>query len=278
MFFVASGTIYKVGFTGGKLAVDCFFVLSGFFLINSFRKYNKNSCLNNFACFAKKRIMNMGSALIVGLLFSTLYFILFPSTDIGSNYIFGYLWYVPLMFIGFVYVYIFFKNINNNKVFILVMITTSITCYLCYFMFGELRIFSPFAGICLGVAISYIPISTSLAKNQKLSILLSVILFLLCFALAYIPNKYNLINLLIIAIYATFLYCCQHFNFYSTILNYLGKISFGLYALQTIPRVLRDVNILHDNLAIFTIILCSAIICNAIDALINKSQTKKYNN
>ena len=51
--------------------------------------------------------------------------------------------------------------------------------------------------------------------------------------------------------------------------DFLGKISFGLYAMQTIPRVLRECNIVTNNLAIFLIIMVLSLACLFIDKKIN---------
>lgn len=163
MFFVANNTTGY--FDSGKIAVDFFFMLSGLFFIKSYNAYKESSLASNFASFTWKRLKGMGVALPIGLVFSTIYFIIFPTNNYGTNFIFGYLWFIPAMFVALLFYFVVFE-IKNAKAKTLIVVTIVVACYILAFIFRELRIFSAFAGIGLGILVSIIP-KIPLLENKK---------------------------------------------------------------------------------------------------------------
>ncbi len=154
MFVIANNT--SKYFDGGRIAVDFFFILSGLFFIKSHNSCRKNSFIHDFVTFALKRIKSMGIALPIGLIFSTIFFVIFPTNNYGTNFIFGYLWFIPAMFVAFLLYFVIFE-IKNTKLRTSTITAIVICCYILAFTYRQQRIFSAFAGIGLGILLSMIP-------------------------------------------------------------------------------------------------------------------------
>lgn len=273
MFFIFNNGISV--FNDGKISVDFFFILSGLFFIKSYNNYKDQSLINGFWAFSVKRIKAMGVALPLGLLFSTIYFIIFPTNNFGTNFIFGYLWYIPTMFLGFLFYFLVLK-IKNKNLKVATIILTVISCYILFFVCNEVRIFSPFASIGLGILVSLTPNVKVLENKKAISIILSVVVIALCVYLAYLPKTTYLIDIiLILVLFPAFLYLCKHYSINVPAFNYLGKLSFGLYAMQCVIRVFRDCNILTNNIVNFVLIVVLANACLLVDFLIK--QKRKVN-
>lgn len=270
MLFIAKHDVN--GFGGGKLSVDFFFILSGLFFVKSFNKYKDGKIIESFISFSAKRIKSMGSALIIGLLFSTLYFIVFPDFSAGSTYCFGFLWYIPMLFLGFFFYFVILKKVKDVRMQNIIVFMTTVVAFFLYFVFDELRFFSPFGGIGFGIIVSRLPLLSFMKKHSIIPISLTCLIMLVSIYCAYLPKNGLLIDyLMIFVLFSTFLYLCLHFNMNIKLFDFLGKISFGLYAMQTIPRVLRDCNIITNNITIFFIIVALSLVCLFLDKkVVNK--------
>lgn len=265
MFFVANNTTGY--FASGKIAVDFFFMLSGLFFIKSYNAYKESSLASNFASFTWKRLKGMGVALPIGLVFSTIYFIIFPTNNYGTNFIFGYLWFIPAMFVALLFYFVVFE-IKNAKAKTLIVVTIVVACYILAFIFRELRIFSAFAGIGLGILVSIIPKIPLLENKKIVAVVLSLILMALCVLFSFLPKTHSWVELtLIFLLFTSFLYVCRHFTVSIPAFNYLGKLSFGVYAMQSVVRLFRDCNILTENVVMFAIIFVAANVCLIVDHL-----------
>ena len=273
MFFVANNT--STHFSDGKISVDFFFMLSGLFFLKSYSYYKEKSVAKNFVAFSSKRLKAMGVALPIGLVFSTIYFVLFPTNNYGTNFIFGYLWFIPAMFVALLF-YFFVCKIKYTKVQIVVILGVVVACYILAFIFRQARIFSAFAGIGLGILISKIPNVPLFETNKTLSAILSFVLIALCILFAYLPKTHLWVELtLIFVLFPAFLYLSKHFTISIPIFNHLGKLSFGIYAMQSVVRVFRDCKILTNNIVLCSIIFALAILCMIADKLLAKVALKK---
>ena len=207
---------------------------------------------------------------MIGLVFSTLYFIMFPDFSPGSTYCFGFLWFVPMLFLGFFFYFVIFKNVKNIRLQNLFVFLVTIISFVLYFVLDEFRFFSPFGGVGLGILLSRLPLLPFMKKKSIIPIIMASFIVLVAIYCAYLPkNDFSIDYLMIFLLFPTFLYLCLHFNMRVKLFDFLEKISFGLYAMQTIPRVLRDCNIVTNNLAIFLIIMVLSLACLFIDKKIN---------
>lgn len=106
--------------------------------------------------FVWKRLKSILPTFLICFVFSAIYFFLNPSFMILD--VFGYLWYVPLMFLGFAVIYIFKRLSKTQKQFNILCLVTVIISYALLFSvlkgFGLLR---AVGGISLGVLVSQIP-------------------------------------------------------------------------------------------------------------------------
>ena len=273
MFFVANNT--SAHFSDGKISVDFFFMLSGLFFLKSYSHYKEKCVAKNFLAFSSKRLKAMGVALPIGLAFSTIYFVISPTNNYGTNFIFGYLWFIPAMYVALLFYFLVLK-IKNEKAQVLIILSVVIACYILSFIIRQARIFSAFAGIGLGILISKIQNIPLFENNKTLSAILSFVLIALCILFAYLPKTHLWVELtLIFVMFPAFLYLSKHFTISIPIFNHLGKLSFGMYAMQSVARVFRDCNILTDNIVLCSIIFALAVLCMLADNLLAKVALKK---
>lgn len=86
--------------------------------------------------------------------------------------------------------------------------------YALYFLLDESRIFSPFAGIAMGILLSKVPKIKLMDNNQWLPMTLAVIFMLMCVFCAYLPKIDFYIDwLMIFVLFPVFLYMCLHYYF-----------------------------------------------------------------
>ena len=135
-------------FSNGYIAVDFFFILSGFFFYKDLIKYTNNYPIKNLFCLVAKRLKALGLPFIIGVIFAFWYCIL----TLPKNYVFsinvikffnlGHLWYVFYLFVAFIFLYLVFLIIKitkltakiNQIIFYCLLTFLIIFCYVIYFL------------------------------------------------------------------------------------------------------------------------------------------------
>lgn len=269
MYYHGYSLITKTSaFGNGRIAVDFFFILSGFFFLNSYKKHIKNK--QGVLTFIWQRFKPLLPTTAICIIFSLLYF--FHNGMSGSFY--GYLWYVPRLMDTLLIYYLLRKYIKNDKIFYTIVAIISATCYALILTYVvNAGIFRGLAGIGMGILISLIP-----KINFKRSNLFCLIIFLSIFAgitiMAYFSvPKYILDPICLLGLFPAIIYFSNNVNFSSKIVNGICEISFGLYAYQTVPRYLQIVLNIPDcwELALLVISLAS------IDLIVKKLIRRKKN-
>lgn len=224
-------------FNHGYIAVEFFFVLSGFFLIKSIDKHNHKSIFKGLGIFLWKRIKSLGLPFFIGLLFVFWYMFLE-----GQISLLGYLWYIPCMLLSFAIIYIIKKLIKNKKVFILIILSFVVLSYLLLYLpvLEGWGLFRGLGGVSLGVLISYIPKVNLKTKYINFNWIATGILFGIIIYLSYLPKE-NLISeyFLVFLLIPMLIYFTNTLKVNCSFLNFLGSLSFGLYAYQCVLRVLE---------------------------------------
>lgn len=224
-------------FNHGYIAVEFFFILSGFYLIKSINKYNQESLCKGLVNFLWKRIKSLGLPFVFGLIFAVWYMFL----D-GQISLLGYLWYIPFMLLSFALIFILKRLTKNNKWFILILISIVVISYLLLYIpvLKGWGLFRGLGGVSLGVLISYIPKVNLKTKNINFNWIITIFTFCLIIYLAYLPKE-NLISeyLLVLLLMPMLIYFTNTLNVNCKFFNFLGSLSFGLYSYQCVLRVLE---------------------------------------
>ena len=107
---------YRVnGFDEGSLAVEFFFVLSGFYLVRSIDKYTDLPLKQGLLTFLKHRFLPIAIPFIINFAFSVWYY--FKYGSFFTHDLFGYLWYVRDLFLMMAIIFISGKYIVSRKKF-----------------------------------------------------------------------------------------------------------------------------------------------------------------
>ena len=264
-------------FCNGYLSVDFFFMLTGFFIMESIIKEAQKPYVKGLKSLLWKKLKPLGVTLIISLIFAlTFFFLNLP--ELGDPL--GFMWYIEWMLIVPAIYFTLYYLIKNNKRFCIVVgLIVIASFFIELFICKDWGMFRGLISIGIGILISLIPKNNWKIKKLNINIIIATILIITTFICAcyknFLPNSDNLFILLL---FPTLLYfsSCVKLNF--KLFNYLGSLSFGLYAYQTICRVLEKINLLNDkehNLILFLIILVPTILDNLIRRILKKRKIKK---
>lgn len=217
-----------------NLSVEFFFILSGWFIRSSFDKHINLPYFKGLFLMLRHKLVALGIPLLISLLFWIPYRFM-----VESDVILGYLWFIHDMFVVFIFYYTLRKFVRNEKIFFgisaLLFIAASI-----FHAIPEFRSngwFRAISSMSLGILISYIP-SIKMKHQWLLYIPLvfvwGFIIRMLFFDYSFIEEE--ILNLLV---FPALIYLTFQLSSHNKALNYLGAISFGLYAYQHVPRLMR---------------------------------------
>ena len=244
-------------FSEGYLAVEFFFVLSGFFLMRSINKYIHRPTKEGLLSFLKHRFKSIAIPFLIGEVFVLIYSFVF---EISYNLFFGYLWYIRDLFIAMTCIFLLRKYIKKEKTFYIILAMTSL---ISFFGFLWLPIIAwpsgPFrsaAAIPLGIFASLIPQIKLKGKTNTIIPLVGLIVSaLVCISIIALPDKSLLLSYILVIIgYPSLMYFTNQIHFSNKILDWLGSLSFPIYAFQCILRVIEACG-LKDNTWLFVILL-----------------------
>lgn len=223
-------------FGPGRISVEFFFVLTGFLLIRSINKYIDMSFWKGFGKFLKSKVWPILIPCAVAIPFNIFYKFLINEFPFD---IWGYLWYVEAMLVVCIGYYIIRYFIRNNKAFLVTVasifgVFVAINNTEIFYSWGYIR---AIAGISLGILISYIP-----KINLKHQNLLWLILFpvqLIALSIVTFGSNLFIERIQDYIIYPMLVYFTFQIKSDNKVFNYLGGLSFGLYAYQCVTRPLE---------------------------------------
>ncbi len=263
----------------GKYAVDFFFILTGLFLMNSVKKSAEMPFFKGLGNLVWKKVRPLGVTLIISLIFAQIYFWINISRGETGGF-FGYMWYVEWLVLVPIIYYVLYRVIRNKKGFYLVVAVLAIVAYVLQNMvfqgWGFLR---ALVGMGIGILIALVPKNNWKIKNFNVNWLITLLLTVgtivfACFC-AYIPGREHIF---ILVLFPSLVYFATCVDAHISVFDYLGGLSFGLYAYQTICRVLEQVGAMNENehrIYFFLIIVGMSVLDDLIKRAVRKYKAVK---
>ena len=248
------------------VSVEFFFILSGWFIRSSFDKYINIPYFKGLFLMLRHKLVALSIPLIISFLLWIPYRFM-----VESDVIFGYLWFIHDMFIIFIFYYTLRKFVQNEKIFFAITAVLFVAASTLHAIpeFHTNGLYRAISSMSLGILISYIP-SIKLKHECLLFIPLvfvwGYVIRILFFDYSFIEEE--ILNLLV---FPALIYLTFQLSSHNKVFNYLGAISFGLYAYQHVPRLMRILKI--GNVWIYFIIVVALAV--ATDGIIRISRYKK---
>ena len=262
----------------GYLAVEFFFVLSGFYLIRSIDRHTALPLKEGLPKFLLHRFKPIAFLFIINDLFAIYYSF---AIELSYNVFFGYLWYIRDLFIAITLFFVLRKYIRSEKWFYIVICVLSATA-LFAFQFSPVIAWpgGPFrsvAAIPLGMLAALLPkIPTTVNEGKKSPLRISLIIAgiavssILCLYIAALPEKSQFLKYaLVIIVFPAMLYFASCANVKCGVLNWLGSLSFPIYAFQCIIRIIEYYWISNET-TLFIILAALVLTYTTIENLIKK--------
>ena len=252
-----------------NLSVEFFFILSGWFIRSSFDKYINLPYFKGLFLMLKHKLVALGIPLLISLILWIPYRCL-----VESDVILGYLWFIHDMFVVFIFYYTIRKIVRNEKVFfgITALLFIAASIFHAIPQFYSNGWFRAISAMSLGILISYIP-SIKL-KHQWLLYIPLVFVWLYIGRMLFFDYSFIEEEILNLAVFPALIYLTFQLSFHNRVLNYLGGISFGLYAYQHVPRLMRVLNIGNEWIY-FVTVLGLAILTDLVMRIIRYLKIKK---
>ena len=261
-------------FSTGRISVEFFFVLSGWFLVRTIDKYVVMPYWKGLFKLLKDKIFGLGIPFLVAILVNIPYQII-RGVDPWWNFnVWGYLWYIESMLLVFIFYYTLKRFVKSKKWFIIitaiVFVSTSIIHAMPdFFAWGHFR---AFAAMSLGILISFLP-AIKIKKQWLLWIPLAcvwiLVLRMLLFNFTFVEEE-----ILDLVLFPALIYLTFQLSISNRVFNYLGALSFGLYAYQSIPRLIEICGYCNIWLE-FLIIVVATIATDLIKRIIKKQHLYK---
>lgn len=230
-FFTSKGESFSVA----ELAVDFFYVLSGFFLLRAFEK-KKGSVIKATLSLMYERV----KPFMFSLCFIAAFNAVCVSLFIRENHLdvlfdlFKYWWYVLYLTVAIGVFYLFFRLLRNRKVFFVFLLLVSAAMGLFHyytevqglFLYELTFVARTFGCMAFGMLVSYIP--NIKKRKHNLSILGVIALVPAIFHLAYSEKNY-VTCLVMIGLFAALVYFTYNVSIGGKFFDVLGRLSTRIY-------------------------------------------------
>ena len=240
-----------------ELAVDFFFMLSGFFLLSIMRRLKEERVLAGMWKVMYGRVKPMMFTLCFITAFNLICVALFIRSDYLYTlfHLFMYWWFVLYLAVGIGILYLVYRLLKSERSFaaFLVIWATLMAClhysvvYLGMFI-PELVFFTrAFGCISAGILVSYIP----KFKIKKFNIAIPLVIVLIpAIAYLYYNKKSFAICLALIAMFGALIYFSSHIAVGGKAFDLIGKLSVRMYLYMAFLTMLRMLG-LEDQRVLF---------------------------
>lgn len=254
-------------FSPGRISVEFFFILSGYLFVRTLDRLRDEPLKKSLPKLIVNKLKPLGIPLVIGLGCNFVYFLV---TWEYSSGIWGYLWYVHAMIITFIGYVIIRSYVKRDSAFFYTTLGICIAATLMrfsgiFYTWGYVR---GAAAISLGMLLAQLPKIP--VKRQGLVWLALIPVQLACFAIVFHGwgnaewwgGFRGVEAILDLILYPALIYLTLNVNIHAKIFNYLGALSFGLYAFQCPADLMRVLGVSNRYL-LFGVILGAAVLENA---------------
>jgi peptidoglycan/LPS O-acetylase OafA/YrhL len=279
--FIPKGALQGTGIlSGGWLAVEFFFLLSGFLFVPFYNKFKDEPKFKGLCKFTVKKCASLGLIFVIAFAFAVWYCIYDEGFSwlsvvsvffIGWSPFYGFLWYIPRLILTYILLYVLCRLCKNNKkILVPLLAAIALLCYTLWFtVFPEDGYMRGFSGIAFGVLLSFIPELNLKYKRFHFNRLFFILSAGAAAVLLFVPKNIYL-QAAIIPCFASLIYFGFQVDIPQTsplffIRNgmlYLGSLSWGLYALQCVIRVPEQIYGLTDDFMLFILLLTLTVLAN----------------
>lgn len=259
-----------------RVSVEFFFILSGYLFYRSLSKLSEMNTVDALKATLVSKLKPLLIPMIIGMVCNGVLNYLTNHTPVFE--VFRYLWYIPAMLITLMVYTLLRKLIKKDKPFWCLVGCLFVIATLLRFSGNERLFFFDYirstASISLGMLIAKLPRPTF--KNKAVSwIVLLVIatatLLTVIFGLAEDNVAYE--ALLDILLYPALIYFTFGVEFHFAPFNYLGALSFGIYAFQCPARLMAHIG-MPSSWIPFGFVFVAAIVEDLIKRIIKKKKMK----
>ena len=259
-------------FGPGRISVEFFFVLTGFLLLKSINKFTNMPYKEGIFKFIVAKLKSLWIPLVIAIPFNIFYKILVQ--DYSLN-VWGYLWYVNAMIVTFIFYFTCKYFIKNEKTFIIltsIIFVIASILHVTPFFYWFKGVVRAAMGRSLGMLISYIP---KLQIKKKFLIWLILIpIQIAILAILIFGNNLLIEEILDLILYPALIYFTFQLDIDNKVFNYLGALSFGLYAFQCVTRPLEELG-LTNIWILFIIIVALSVIEDLIKRIYRKYKAQR---
>ena len=241
-----------------ELTVDFFFMLSGFFLMQSMRRLKDEKILQGMWKIMFGRVKPMLFTMCFISAFNLVCILIFIREDyLGTLFnLFKYWWFVLYLTVGIGLLYLVYRLLKNEKLFIVFLIVLAIAMGGLHYavveqgkFISELVFFTRALGcIPVGILVSYIPAWNKLkSKKFNHSILFVTVLLPLILYLYY--NKKNFaICIALILMFGALMYFTSHISLGGKVFDLLGKLSVRMYLYMAFLTMFRILGLTENKI------------------------------
>ena len=248
-----------------ELAVDFFFMISGFFLLSSMRKLKEEKTLIGTWKIMSGRIKPMVFTMGFIITFNLICVILFIRDDYFHTLfrLFMYWWFVLYLVVAIGILYLVYRFVKSEKYFAIFLAALSVTMAIIHYLavdrgmfFSDIVFFTRTLGCTsVGILLSYIPI----LKYKKFNIGIPAVIILFPTILyLYYNDKNFLMCLVIIALFGALIYFSSSIPVSGRVFDILGRLSVRIYLYLSLCRMFRMLGV-DDNRILFFINIGAAI-------------------
>lgn len=264
-------------FGPGSACVEFFFVLSGYLFWSFLNKSKERTFKENLYQLHKTRFLPLAIPICIGVLSNII-----ESIYVGEFGIWGYLWYIEVMFIEMIALILLRKWIKSDKKFMITIMSVMVIAIVLkyfgpFYSFGYIR---GAATIPMGIFLASLP----KIKKKWIVIPLLIPVMIVCFFIICFHWKnvewfgYKIPELILDnVLYPALIYLTFCLKVKSKFLSYLGALSFGLYAFQCPADMLRTMGVTNIYF-LFGLILVATLVEDAGKRIYRHQKNKRLAN